>query len=877
MKIKFFLFFIIALKSFSQEIKGVVKDEFGNPLSLINVQLINKQDDFLLEFVKTNAKGEFFFKTPPKSNTYNLKFSHFKFENLILEVKNKFFFEVVLQSKINVIEDVVVKGKTADIIEKKDTLKYNLNNLLSGSESNLKDIIKKLPGLSINSSGKILFNSIPVDNFLIGGDSFFKDNQQIATENLTPEMIETIEILKNYQDISSLKGFEKNGVAINIGLKKSFKDIIKGNISLEGGFDTRYNLHNNNYFFGAKNKFHLLSNLNNTDYNVFNFSNFLEMREINGKSLLKEKLDIGFERETIKDIPPFFFANDNVVSKNSKNITLNYSNKIDNKKRLEIISILNNLNQLQNTNSLQTFWGNINTNISRNINSDDESSFIFNKVKFENKFNENNFLQSNFYFISALDIQNQEVLNNIENIQQINNFNNNLKINNLNTGINLFHRNKISNNLLLENAIYTDLNFSKNFKKFSSNEPFDWFNLNENQVNQKTTYESLNFGIFSHLTLKVKKSIFNLKYIFSIEPESLSNQNNISELFNFTQNFSRFSNSFKLNYSSSSENKIKINAGFEYQLNYLKNTNRSSKYLNSLLPYFNLSFKLLKNTNILSGFSKKLNIPSIYNFQIGNIVDNFRAITTASNLPFENIITNNYNLGFNYYNTSKTFFSNLNFSYSKNDLALGNLILNDFQITQNSFGFFRNSDVFFSSIYFNRKFKKVPFGINLDASYSKSNIFSLNNNQLNRNLIEQKNIDLGVVSYFKNFVNFNFGIKGTEASNESLSLSRNKLVNLNPYLNIEKSLFKNKLNFKFNSTYFIFQSTAFKSNNIFDFGFKVNYKASTKLEYFINSNNILNINNEFTKNTFISNETFVEQTFVNSLNGFINFGLKFSY
>lgn len=103
MKIKLFLFFIIALKSFSQEIKGVVKDELGNTLSLINVQLINKQDNSLLEFVKTNARGEFVFKTLPKSNTYYLKFSHFKFENLILEINNKFFFEVVLQPKINVI------------------------------------------------------------------------------------------------------------------------------------------------------------------------------------------------------------------------------------------------------------------------------------------------------------------------------------------------------------------------------------------------------------------------------------------------------------------------------------------------------------------------------------------------------------------------------------------------------------------------------------------------------------------------------------------------------------------------------------------------------------------------------------------------------
>lgn len=771
----------------------------------------------------------------------------------------------------------MVKGKTADIIDKNDTLKYNLNNLLSGSESNLKDMIKKLPGLSINASGKILFNGAPLDNFLIDGNSFFKDNQQIATENLTPEMIETIEILKNYQDISSLKGFEKNGVAINIGLKKSFKDVIKGNLSSEGGLDKRYNLHNNNYFFGTKNKFHLLSNLNNTDYNVFNFLNFLEMREINGKSLLKEKLDIGFERETIKDIPPFFFANDNVVSKNSKNITLNYSNTINKKKRLEIISIFNHLNQIQNTNSIQTFLGNTNTNITRSTNSDDESSFIFNKFKFENKINENNFLQSNFYLKSVLDIQNQDILNIVENIQLSNNFNNNLKINNLQTGLNLFHRNKISNNILLENALYTDLNFSKNFKNFNTNEPFDWFNLNENQINQKTTYKSMNFGVFSHLTVKVKKSVFNLKYISAIDNESLQNRNNIGEAYNFIQNFSRFSNTFKANYRSNAEKKITFNAGFEYQFNYFQNTNSSSKFLNSFLPYYNMSFNVSKNSNIISGYSKKLNIPSIYNYQIGNIVDNFRAITTANNLPFENIITNNYNLGFNYYNTSKTLFSNLNFAYSKNDLALGNVILNDFQLTQNSFGFFRNSDVFFSSIYFNKKFKKIPFGINLDASYSNSIIFSSNNNELNRNSIKQKNIDLGVVSYFKNFINFNFGIKGTDASNESLSSNKNKLLNLNPYFNLEKSIFKNKLNIKLNSTYFIFQSSAFKSNTIFDLGFKVNYKANSKFEYFINSSNVLNLNNTFSKNTFTSNETFVEQTFVSSLNGFINFGLKFSY
>src|SRR5690606_39173760 len=139
----------------------------------------------------------------------------------------------------------------------------------NGSELKLKDVVNKLPGLAIDEDGKIRYNGKIIDNLLFDGNEFFDRNHQIANDNITAKMIQKIELLTNYKNLSSIEDFEGNGkTALNIGIKDNYKKKFKGNITAESGIKKRYNLHGNLYNFGEETMFNLVANTNNINYSV---------------------------------------------------------------------------------------------------------------------------------------------------------------------------------------------------------------------------------------------------------------------------------------------------------------------------------------------------------------------------------------------------------------------------------------------------------------------------------------------------------------------------------------------------------------------------------------------------------------------------------
>src|SRR5690606_14866565 len=392
---------------FSQNIIGNITDNSQNPVSFAGVQLIEPNSNKIISFTQTDSKGYFSLKTDNSSFPLKLKVSHLSYEpqELILRSFPEKELTISLETRINKLEDVVIEARAYDVIERNDTLKYNLKNLLNGSELKLKDVVNKLPGLSVDKDGKIRYMGKTIDNLLLDGDEFYKENHQIAGENITAEMIEKIELLKNYRDFSSIKDFENSQIALNIGLKDDYKDKFKGNAELEGGYDKRYKSHNNLYNFGSKSKFNLIANANNTNYNVISLNDYLNIRNITGKNILQQQSTSGLRSITEKDLPSFLFSTDNIHTKDLKNVTLNFTNKINEKERIEFVSVFNHIKQTENTNSISVFFDNSDSDLQNTESIKGNSAFFSNVFKYENKVNTNSYFRVNSYLFVGNDNQ----------------------------------------------------------------------------------------------------------------------------------------------------------------------------------------------------------------------------------------------------------------------------------------------------------------------------------------------------------------------------------------------------------------------------------------------------------------------------------------
>src|SRR5690606_3028892 len=364
MRILLFLFLFSICNGYAQTVTGVVQDIDENKIPLANVQLLNPDTGKIISFTQSDKNGAFTISTNNVSFPLKIKLSHLSYESRELLLNEPGKVQIILEPKLNELEEIIIETKAYDVIKRGDTLSYNLVSLLDGSELKLKDVIDKLPGLAIDEDGKIRYNGVLIDHLLFDGNEFFGKNHQIANENITAEMIRKIELLTNYQNLSSMKDFENSGkTALNIGIKDDYKHRFKGNIDIEAGIKNRYNTHGNLYNFGEKTMFSLVANTNNINYSVLSVKDYLDIRNMNGKNMVREQLPKVGSSVSRQNLPSFLFAQDDVQSRRLTNYTLNLAHKFKENERLEFISTFNVLSQSEQTINQQTFFDNKSNNI----------------------------------------------------------------------------------------------------------------------------------------------------------------------------------------------------------------------------------------------------------------------------------------------------------------------------------------------------------------------------------------------------------------------------------------------------------------------------------------------------------------------------------
>ncbi len=881
-RMKYFFIFSLHLFSlsfvFSQNIQGTITDELRNPIFAANIQLIKIDNNRTLQFTQSDEKGFFYLETKNSTLPLKLIITHISFEKKEIHVDSFEKLNIKLKEKVNVLKDIVLETKPNDIVEKNDTLIYNLNSLLVGTETNLKDYIERLPGLSIDNNGKIRYNGAKIDNLLINGDEIFRDNHQLATENLTAEMIEKIELLKNYQDLSSIKGFENsNNVALNVTLKDSFTEKNINNIDAEGCVKNRYKLQNNFFNFGSKRKINVLTNANNLNESVFSPIDFIELKKSTGKNMLKDKIMIGREVSTDNDLPSFVFAKDNVTDINSKNNTVNFTKRITKNKRIEFISILNKNTLNESILNYQTFFDGISSNLLNTYNSNNKSIFSSNFFKYENKIGDNSYLEGNAYVFYNDDNQFQDIDNLVINTQESTKFQNNTNNKTLRFGLNSVYKNKFTEKILFESVIFQDLNFSKINKNYLSNSSFSWFNVDNNAISQTTNYNSFSFGLKAKTSMLFDKNSLDIKFISTIDNESLRN-NSFTEMYQIDNTFTLASNNFNLTYLSQPTNKFKYILTLDFINNHNIFATKFNNSINSVLPGLTFSYKFSKKLSSSIGYSSKLNNVNIYNFLTGNLIENYRSEIVSNELISEKMLMDNFNSNLFYVDISKNIFTTFSLSYNKNKRTLGNEIENTNFSTKQSYRYVDYGSTLNLISNISKKYKYFPFGFNFFSVYSLVNNQTITNNTLNINEIEQSDIDFEIKSYFKNKTNFTMGIKSitsnTKIKNPFVT-TYSSLTTNSPYFNIEGSFLDKKIIWKFNSVYHFFNSTYNSSEDIFDLGFRLNYNPNNSLfNFYLHGTNILNIKNNNTKNTIYNNVYSVNETIMNTLSGFVNIGLK---
>ncbi len=350
------LFFVTMATAQKISISGTVRDSLQNVLDVANVVAINQADQALDGFGITNPQG--FYKIKVKANSkYILKISYIGFETKEIAVtttNSDMVKNVTLMPKAERLDEVEVVYEIPITI-KGDTIVYNTDSFVSGTERKLADVLEKLPGVEVNDDGEIEVEGKTVTKVMVEGEDFFDGDSKLAANNIPANALDKVEVLRNYSEVSQMSGLTNNqdNIALNIKLKEGKKKFWFGEVSGGIGLDERYIAHPKLFYYSPEYSVNILTNLNNIGelpYTSRDFRNFVgglrtATRANNGTTFNTGSNSLGLstlQNNRAKEIDTKFGA-------------VNFSYKPSEKFRLSGFGIYSYMNTLMETNVTRTF------------------------------------------------------------------------------------------------------------------------------------------------------------------------------------------------------------------------------------------------------------------------------------------------------------------------------------------------------------------------------------------------------------------------------------------------------------------------------------------------------------------------------------------
>lgn len=235
--------FVVSISIFAQQgvIRGSVSDSSEKrTLNLAVISILRKSDTTLVHFTRSDANGRF---ELPKIDTgqYVLLVTYPRFADYMegLAVNGDTDLgKIFLTQKSKLLDEVVVRTGSAIKI-KGDTTEFVADSFKVKEGATVEDLLKKLPGFTVNSKGEIVAQGKRVDKVLVDGEEFFGDDPTMATQNISAKAVDRVQVFETKTEQQQLTGITtgNEGKTVNIKLKEDAKKGYFGKINAGTDFD----------------------------------------------------------------------------------------------------------------------------------------------------------------------------------------------------------------------------------------------------------------------------------------------------------------------------------------------------------------------------------------------------------------------------------------------------------------------------------------------------------------------------------------------------------------------------------------------------------------------------------------------------------------
>ena len=242
----FLLLSVICSQSYAQhKLTGTVVDTKDlAKLHQASIALLNPKDSILMKFDRTKENGTFQIANLD-TGTYKMVVSYPQYADLVKDIRigasGLDLGLIKIAKAAQLLEEVEVMGKIPVLI-KGDTVEYDAGSFKVEKDAKVEDLLKVLPGITIDGTGKITAQGKEVKKVLLDGEEFFGDDPTLITKNIRSDMVSKVQVYEKKSDLAVRTGVDdgERTQTIDIKLKEDRKKGMFGQAVAGAGTDDYY-------------------------------------------------------------------------------------------------------------------------------------------------------------------------------------------------------------------------------------------------------------------------------------------------------------------------------------------------------------------------------------------------------------------------------------------------------------------------------------------------------------------------------------------------------------------------------------------------------------------------------------------------------------
>lgn len=261
----------------------------GLPYSTLS--LIDAKDSSLVSINMADSSGSFSIQMDNPGD-FLLSASHTGFMPLWKRVQLRKGETLDLENlrlrPVDTMVDITVTVRRPPVEIKDDVIEFNTEHFKTPPNALVEDMLKRMPGMTVDRNGMVRFNGKPVRRLMVNGKEIFSGNPTIATQNLNADWVDKVQVYERKSDRSQFTGLDDGytETTVNLVLKKDKHRAIFGRASAGTGTNRRFEAHTNLNRFDNNRQLSLIGMGNNTDKNGFAMTELLSFNTELQKNLL---------------------------------------------------------------------------------------------------------------------------------------------------------------------------------------------------------------------------------------------------------------------------------------------------------------------------------------------------------------------------------------------------------------------------------------------------------------------------------------------------------------------------------------------------------------------------------------------------------------